>query len=201
MEYETNTDCLNNNLRYSLTAITSFTPPDYRKTLLKEMFGRIHTRLGKEQESNLKQALFKIIPHFSFDGEDNQTLMKWLDKGVTSVSGYPISGIEMGAISKYTMLIPIHRDKDIDLVVKDQLLKKELENDISDEGETASKRCEAAMPILDLKNHLWEWYIDPEVKDSDRIKWASMATFWHWSQMDILESFIDRFFIDVWNFI
>jgi len=88
----------------------------------------------------------------------------------------------------------IFEDAEIPLQEKQELLERETKGDASDATAKSKLTIQAKLPLNEEKEKLWKWYLDETAKDSDKSLEASMAGFWNWTQVSLLEPYIDKFF-------
>ena len=176
---------------------TGYIPLEYKAEFLHQTFTQIYHRLEKEPDQNIRKILIKMIANFAYQRADTDILIEWVRSGPKDSNGRAID-VEFGPNTRYSFIKAIYLNQEIKLEVKQELLEKELEKDKSYEGILAEQFCKARVHSSENKRELWEWYMNSTSTHSDKLKKESMLGFWHWSQMDILTQYVDRYFVDVY---
>jgi len=73
-------------------------------------------------------------------------------------------------------------------------VERERERDRSDRGQRAYLRCEVARPDGDVKEDAWQKFNDEKGYGSLHLTAAAMGGFHWWTQADLLEPYVERYF-------
>jgi len=186
---ENSVHILNLALAYAESAVEEYVPDKYKIDEATKIFETIKNRLLNEKGIDVKRYLLKYISAFAYTIGAKKVLIEWLNDPETPL------GIKIPKNVRYEFIKVIYRAKeeDIPLDTKKEILNKELQDDKSEEGIHAELACTASLPDPKIKEKLWNWYKDENVKESEQTLVASMKGFWCWEQSSILDKYSNEF--------
>ena len=201
---ETNQDIMNDILFRSTHMILSYyVPIEYSELEFQKMVDFIlYEILPQSTDGELKQILLSTIIGFSMTEEHKLMLKSWLEndkvaydiKGkVTEIEDITITPENKYAIlKKYSTSTKIDQ-KDIKQFVEDQLKDDENKDLVS----KCRYSCEAAEYNPEVKQKFWDLIMQPKCDLPIHDQQAIMSTLMPKNQIDIIQPFIDDFFVKI----
>jgi len=186
-------------LGFADNAASGFTPKDYKKKYLHNLFEEVFKYLiANEKISNEDEIVFKSkLMGFADDDEDIHRLLQW-HKGENKDLGR----FKLSLENEWTIVTLAHYSKKYNFQEKKELLEAQINKDNSDQANKVKNKCSAILATAEEKNALWKRFIVQDTKESEKIMAALMSGFNHDDAYPENDRFIDQFFdviIDVFQ--
>jgi aminopeptidase N len=186
---ETDSGIANYSLEISNAALYSYVPTSPTKErLAHEIFTIILAKIQEGISKDTSIIYQKILKSFIYHPEDIKLALSWVEAGTTNIQGFELGKLDRWSIiKKYAGITELAKP----------YVDKEYSSDPSDTGLLAKLYCEAAYPIPEEKEALWNKFLSGLEGSSRYERESLMSGFNIERQKDLLEKYSYSFFDNV----
>ena len=189
------------------SVITHYVPIRFYKEQTSRIFSIVlnmlknQVKLFNENSPNAsKDLILNLILRlitFSSSEEHYALFVSWLDNGA-SIDDVKINDDLINLNNKFSMVKKIFESRIISLEKKEELLEIQIKNDKnSDRSVLAKNYCYAVRPEKEIKEKLWNKFVNEPTSDSLYNMEALLSGFMPLSQMDLIEDYAKNKFLEV----
>ena len=143
-------------------------------------------------DRNLAQMFLEYLGPYAEGEGQLRSCLKWFRAGaVLAPDGSEVPNAKIGRKHKYQILKKAFASRTVESEEKEKLLAEMLSEDHSELGQQQERQCRALTPTAESKAQAWEQIMAN--KESLKMVQATMAGFYSWNQLDLIEPYFDKF--------